>query len=332
MNYMDLTDCCPQKSPKIYSLRPLNLITHSLTIHSLTRWPILHFHTLPRVISDMHNHYIPKEIKDSDEESPVISFFQPELDPVDFPNLMPLWLDVLFMGFILSSYLGYFCEPHWKSKVTSQVWEAVIKPFIWLFLEWGDPEQNGPTSNRNCSLVFLYKFFYRRSHNMGIWYHMLTHWGRVTHICIGKLVIIGSNNGLSPDRRQAIIWTNAGLMSIGPMRTYFSENLIKIQQFSLKKLHVKMSSAKWRPSCLSLNVLKVMRCLCLPVSLIKQCFLFFTGEWHTALQISWTFVPICNLATDWNIAWCYYEFDCSGLNVAKGLSDTWLIFPIFHKY
>ena len=83
----------------------------------------------------------------------------------------------------------------------------------------------------------------------------LTHWGRVTHICVGKLIIIGSDNGLSPDRRQAIIWTNAGLLSIGLLRTYFSENLIEIQQFSLKKMHVKVSSAKWRPSCLGLNVL-----------------------------------------------------------------------------
>ena len=86
----------------------------------------------------------------------------------------------------------------------------------------------------------------------------LTHWGRVTHICVGKLIIIGSDNGLSSDRRQAIISTNAGLLSIGPLRAYFSENLIKIQQFSLKKMHVKMLSAKWRSSCLgSLNVLMI---------------------------------------------------------------------------
>ena len=81
----------------------------------------------------------------------------------------------------------------------------------------------------------------------------LTHWGRVTHICVGKLIIIGSDDGLSPDRRQAIIWTNAELLSAGPLRTYFSENLIEMQQFSLKKMHVKMSSAKWRLSCLGLN-------------------------------------------------------------------------------
>ena len=83
----------------------------------------------------------------------------------------------------------------------------------------------------------------------------LTHWGRVTHICISKLTIIGSDNGLSPDRRQAIIWTNAGLLLIGPLGTNFSEILIEILTFSIKKMHLKMSSAKRRPFCLCLNVL-----------------------------------------------------------------------------
>ena len=44
---------------------------------------------------------------------------------------------------------------------------------------------------------------------------MLTHWGRVTHICVGEITIIGSDNGLSPGRCQAIIWTNAGILLIG---------------------------------------------------------------------------------------------------------------------
>ena len=76
----------------------------------------------------------------------------------------------------------------------------------------------------------------------------------MTHICVAKLTIIGSDNGLLAGRRQAIIWTNAGLLSNGPLWTYFSENLIKIQQFSLDKMHMKMSG-KWHPSCLGLNVL-----------------------------------------------------------------------------
>ena len=75
----------------------------------------------------------------------------------------------------------------------------------------------------------------------------LTHWGRVTHICVGNLTIIGPDNGLSPGRRQAIFWTNAGIWLIGPWGTNFSEILIGIQTFSFKKIHLKMSSAKWRP-------------------------------------------------------------------------------------
>ena len=74
----------------------------------------------------------------------------------------------------------------------------------------------------------------------------LTHWGRVTHICVGKLTITGSDNGLSPGRRQAIIWTNAGILLIGPLGTNFGEISIRIQTLSFKKMHLKMSSAGYR--------------------------------------------------------------------------------------
>ena len=84
---------------------------------------------------------------------------------------------------------------------------------------------------------------------------LLTHWGRVTHICVIKLTIIGSDNGLSPGRRQAIIWINAGILLIGPLGTNFSENLIGILTFSFTKMRLKVSSAKCRPFCLGLNVL-----------------------------------------------------------------------------
>ena len=87
---------------------------------------------------------------------------------------------------------------------------------------------------------------------------VLTHWGRVTHICIGKQTVIGSDNGLSPGRRQAIIWTNAGKLLFGPPGTNFGEILIEIHTFSFKKMHFKMSSVKWRPICFGLNVLNMM--------------------------------------------------------------------------
>ena len=83
----------------------------------------------------------------------------------------------------------------------------------------------------------------------------LTYWGRVTHRCASRLTITGSNNGLSHGPRQAIIWTNAGILLIGSLGTNFSENLIEILTFSFTKMRLKVSSAKRRPFCLGLNVL-----------------------------------------------------------------------------
>ena len=83
----------------------------------------------------------------------------------------------------------------------------------------------------------------------------LTHWGRATHICVGNLTIIGWDYGLSPGRRQAIISTTVGILSIGPLGTNFYEISIGIQTFSFKKMHFNMSSAKRCLFCLGLNVL-----------------------------------------------------------------------------
>ena len=82
-------------------------------------------------------------------------------------------------------------------------------------------------------------------------------WGRVTHICVSELTIIGSDNGLLPGRRQAIIWNNAGLLLIEPLGTNVSEISIGIHTSSFEKMHLNMSSAKWRPFCLGLNVTTV---------------------------------------------------------------------------
>ena len=87
-------------------------------------------------------------------------------------------------------------------------------------------------------------------------------WGRVTHICVGKLTIIGSDNGLLPGRHQAIIWTNAGILLTEPLGTNFSEILIGIQIFSFMNMRLKMSSVKWRPFCLGLNVLMCIKLFC----------------------------------------------------------------------
>ena len=112
-----------------------------------------------------------------------------------------------------------------------------------------------------CHITFYWTWFINgnmsriRAYHVSVIVPPLTHWGRVTHICVSKLTIFGSDNGLSPRRRQAIIWTNAGILSTGPLGTKVSEILIEIFTFSFKKMHLKMPSGKWRPSCLGLNVL-----------------------------------------------------------------------------
>ena len=77
----------------------------------------------------------------------------------------------------------------------------------------------------------------------------------MTHICVNDLTSIGSDNGLSPGRRQAIIRTNAGILLIRPLGINFSDFLVEILIFSFKKMRSKASSAKRRPFCLGLNVL-----------------------------------------------------------------------------
>ena len=74
--------------------------------------------------------------------------------------------------------------------------------------------------------------------------------------CVSNLTITGSDNGLSPGWHQAIIWTNAGILLIRTLGTKFSEILSEMHTFSFTKMHLKMSSVKWRPFCLSLNVLR----------------------------------------------------------------------------
>ena len=87
---------------------------------------------------------------------------------------------------------------------------------IWWF--------HGDVITYSCPhLNMLIQHFNRLMHNSCNSWHLLTHWGRATHICVGNLTIIGSDNGLSPDRSQAIIWTNARILLIGPLGTNFSE-------------------------------------------------------------------------------------------------------------
>ena len=111
----------------------------------------------------------------------------------------------------------------------------------------------------------------------------------MTHICVSRLTITGSDNGLSPGWRQAIIWTNAGMLLIGPLGTNFSDNLIEILAFSFKKMRLKVLSAKWRPFCLHLNVLNYLKCSAiLQWNILNEAALIY---WHE-------FTNQCSLVAD----------------------------------
>ena len=105
----------------------------------------------------------------------------------------------------------------------------------------------------------------------------------IAHIFAGNLTIIGSGNDLSPGQRQAITWTDAGILLIGPLWTNnFSEILIETHTFSFKKMHLKRLSAKWRTFCLGLSVL------------ILLCWSWLLMAWHLmspGLQLKTCWVP-----------------------------------------
>ena len=101
-------------------------------------------------------------------------------------------------------------------------------------------------------------------------HNYLTYWGRATHVCISSLISIASDNGLLPGLRQSIISTNAAILSI--------EILVGIQIFSFTKMHLKISSATWRPFCLGLNVLSATIWKWIVIYRFSRCFLVLQGS------------------------------------------------------
>ena len=63
----------------------------------------------------------------------------------------------------------------------------------------------------------------------------ILHWGRVTHMCVNDLTIICSDNGLSPDRCQVIIRTNAGILLIRNLEQTSLKSWVKLIYFHSRK-------------------------------------------------------------------------------------------------
>ena len=120
-----------------------------------------------------------------------------------------------------------------------------------------------------CELILKYQPIWRRRYHCKMWnlsWIVPFSWCCAintlrpsdAYIFVGNLATIGSDNGLSPGRHQAITWTNAGILLIGPSWTNLSEILNEIPTFSFKKMRLKVSSAKMsailsRPQCVKVR-------------------------------------------------------------------------------
>ena len=156
----------------------------------------------------------------------------------------------------------------------------------------------------------------------------------MTHICVGKLTIIDSDNGLSPGRHQAIIWTNARILLIGPLGTNFIEMLIKIHTFSFRKMHLKMSSAKWRPFCLGLNVLNINMAYLIPMTsyhISRGYWQYSSDARSPKFPVLWGFQPVhLGVMCSWSpVLGCQCRFRESSRNIRPlGNRSLWLCCPL----
>ena len=120
---------------------------------------------------------------------------------------------------------------------------------------------------------------------------------------------------------KVIIWTNAGILLIGSLWTYFSGIWIMIQRFSYKKINLKESSANWRPFHLSLNVLTPCS-VRLMTSVLVECYdVLYTylmgdsrkNELYIAKHISF-FDSQISFEVSWNVWYMYtkliYMYNC----------------------
>ena len=116
--------------------------------------------------------------------------------------------------------------------------------------------------SRSCACkLHIYNYSHRsQSH--------LSHWGRVTHICASKLSHLWF-------RQWLVAWTAASHYP-NQCRNIVNWTIsIEIDTFSCKKMHLKMSSGKWRPFCLDLNVLTTL------THTIVTSFLLNVADWQS---------------------------------------------------
>ena len=132
----------------------------------------------------------------------------------------------------------------------------------------------------------------------------ITHWGRVTHICVSKLKSIDSDNGLSPGRHQAIVWTNAGILLIWPLGTNFREMLIEIHKFSFlnefEYVIWKMAAILSRPQCDN-GALSTL------VQMMVACIHYLNHCWLIIIRALWPWYRLCEIVSSYTFMKKYFN-------------------------
>ena len=157
----------------------------------------------------------------------------------------------------ISAILSYFCRDahlvlflhteRWPcmAYINYAEWDAHSKPLSKMF---STPNTFISAKYLNILLVDVIPLVQRARLILCKWSALflsaLTHWAKWRLYASINLTITGSDNGLSPGRRQVIIWINARTLLIGRLETNLNEISIEIYIFSFKKMHLKMSSGK----------------------------------------------------------------------------------------
>ena len=139
---------------------------------------------------------------------------------------------------------------------------------------------------------------------------LLTHWGCLKHICVNKQTIIGSDNSLSPGRHQAILWTNGGLLWIGPLGTSVNEvSCIFIRENAFEYVVCKTALIL---SQLSASICAMFKLRILWASIYYGSWIYKmrVNEWYAGNEKKW-WIGNVPLIKRWNTIGCEYLCACA---------------------
>ena len=131
-------------------------------------------------------------------------------------------------------------------------------------------------------------------------------------MCVSEQTFTVSDNGLSPDRRHAIIWTNAGILLIRALGANFSEILSKSHTIPFKKMYFIMSSVKWRSSFLGLNVWRYDKEF---LHFIKFETNYIHKQINKTLKQCHRLLKMHNKIVHLNLSWRWLKKNCTLMNV-----------------